>query len=171
MWHFRAELEDGSLEFKDWAAASTINVLLSSSNTGWKQLSKEEEKHFALTGAAEGGEEAGEVCSLVPLILLSVAAQQLLNQAWKKRLCSPHSPPQKLNPVLLWKQELLAQRTRLPDIGDRLRYLTHCNRNGHTTLCSQSQKGMMILRNQDYAEQGSRSWFFSVLHLEFIYSG
>lgn len=59
-----------------WAAASTINVLLSSSNARWKQLSKEKEKHFALTGDAEGEEEAGEVCCLVPLILLSVEASQ-----------------------------------------------------------------------------------------------
>lgn len=104
-------------------------------------------------------------CCLMPLILLSAEASQSGSTTApetgleEKAVLSSH-PSSKVKPKFscVTVQELLPQRTQTA-IDDRLGHLTHCNSNGHTTLCSVSE-GMMILRSQDsYAEQGSRSCF------------
>lgn len=113
--------------------------------------------------------------ALNPVICRGITKWQH-NSSWNRRgrkgcgLLTPFLKSQThLFPMLLCRS-CFHREHKLPD-SDRLGFLTPCTRNGHTTLCSQSQKGMMILRSQDsYAEQGSRSRFLCVLHLEFIYS-
>lgn len=114
--------------------------------------------------------------ALNPVICRSITKWQH-NSSWNRRArkgCALLIPFLKSQthffPVLLCRS-CFHREHKLPDIDDRFGDFTHCNRNGHTTLCSQSQKGVMILRNQDNcAEQGSRSCFVCALHLEFIYS-
>lgn len=83
-----------------WAAAPTISVFLSTSSAWEKQFCEEKDKHFALTGGAEGGEEAGRLLfdALNPIIcrgIIKYKCEGFWNR--NRRLHFLHALPWKLN--------------------------------------------------------------------------
>lgn len=136
MWHFRAELKDKRPEFKEGAVAELLLPQLvrffPQAMDDRSNFPKRRKKHFALTGDSEGGEEAGEVHCLMPLILLTVEASQRGSErvpetGTEEKTAFSSWPSSKIKPIFFLcycAKTCLHREHESPDSGDKLRYIT-----------------------------------------------
>lgn len=115
-----------------------------------KQCFEGKDEHFAPAGCAEGVEEAGRLCCLMPVIPLSVeASQDGSGREWEqmKRLYFLYALPGRLNPSFFFSMSLCLHREHgFHDSDDKLRYINHAAEMGTQNFAPH----LMTPRHQDH---------------------
>lgn len=111
-----------------------------------KQCSEGKDEHFSPTGCAEGVEEAGRLCCLMPIILLSIE----VSTRWEWKRMGAHKktlfslcPSWKAKSIFFFYVIMLTQREWIAWQRWQAQIHHSCSRDGHTKLCSSSPQRLV----------------------------